>query len=84
MEERRERGHDTGEMIYTNIEGSGIGDMSSKVVSKLTGETASKLAIKQQKNLSKKGQKKLLKKLVNLSVKKFMISFHLKVKNLKN
>ena len=32
--------------------------------------------------MQKKGQKKLVKKLVHLLVKKFMISFHLKIKSL--
>ena len=31
MEGRRERDPDTGEISYTNIEGSGLGDMFSKL-----------------------------------------------------
>ena len=58
MEERRERDPDTEEIIYTNIEGSGLGDMFSKVVSKLTEETASKLASKAAEKLVEKESEK--------------------------
>ena len=59
MEERRERDPDTGEISYTNIVGSGLGDMFSKVVSKLTGKTASKLANKAAQKLIEKGAEKV-------------------------
>ena len=58
MEERRERDPDTGEIIYTNIEGSGLGDMFSKLASKLTGETASKLASKAAEKTCRKRVRK--------------------------
>ena len=77
MEGRREIDPDTGQISYKNIEGSGLGDMFSKIASKLTGKTASKLASKLTGKLIEKGAEKLMKYLV----KKFMISFHLKVKS---
>ena len=54
MDERRVRGPDTGEISYTNIENSGLGDTFSKIASKLTEKTASKLASTAEEKLIEK------------------------------
>ena len=83
MEERRERDPDTGEMIYSNIEGSGLGDMFSKLVSKLTGETASKLANRAAEKLVEKGAEKIGEKTGELIGEKIYDKFSSKGKKSK-